>query len=125
FRDWARAWSIRTIVKRAIGMMQPLAKESSSTLTSSGLQAGSSAAEIIATITHRPIFERFVFVLSVLEGYTDRDCAGLLKCPAAAIVAARVRALQHLKPIETVSMPESAIYEFQPMLSNADAVEAC
>ena len=125
FRDWACAWSIRTIVKRAIGMMRPLAKESSSTPTSSGLEAGSSVAEIIATITHMPIFERFVFVLSVLEGYTDRDCAGLLNCPTAAIVAARVRALQRLKPVETVSTPESAVYEFQPVLAQADAAEAC
>ena len=125
FRDWARAWSIRTIVKRAIGMMRPLAKESSSTPTSSELEAGSSVAEIIATITHMPIFERFVFVLSVLEGYTDRDCAGLLNCPTAAIVTARIRALEYLKPAETISRPESAVYEFQPILAHADAAEAC
>ena len=123
FRDWARAWSIRTIVKRAIGMMRPLAKESSSsTPTSSGLQAGSSAAEIIATITHMPIFERFVFVLSVLEGYPDRDCAGLLNCPAAAIVTARIRALEYLKPAETAST--QAVYDFQPVPSNPEAVQA-
>jgi len=126
FRDWARAWSIRTIVKRAIGMMRPLAKESSSTgPIISGLQAESSAARTIAVITHMPVFERFVFVLSVLEGYTDRDCAGLLNCPTAAIVTARIQALQHLKPAGTVSMPESAVYEFQPLLAHADAAEAC
>ena len=72
-----------------------------------------------------PIFERFVFVLSVLEGYPDRDCAGLLNCPAAAIVTARIRALEHLKLAETISRPESAVYEFQPILAQANAAEAC
>jgi DNA-directed RNA polymerase specialized sigma24 family protein len=41
-------------------------------------------------------FERFAFVMSVLEGYSDQDCALLLGCTRQALIAARVRALQQI-----------------------------
>jgi hypothetical protein len=43
-----------------------------------------------------PAFERFVFVMSVLEDYSDRDCALLLGCSCADVVAARIRAFQQI-----------------------------
>jgi DNA-directed RNA polymerase specialized sigma24 family protein len=42
-----------------------------------------------------PDFERFVYVLSVLEGCTDQECATLLGAPRQQIEVARLRALQH------------------------------
>ena len=41
-------------------------------------------------------FERFVFVLSILEGYSDRACSVLLGPSAREIMAAKVRALENL-----------------------------
>jgi DNA-directed RNA polymerase specialized sigma24 family protein len=41
-------------------------------------------------------FERFVFVMSVLEGYSDRDCSLLLGSSTRDVVAAKARALEHL-----------------------------
>jgi DNA-directed RNA polymerase specialized sigma24 family protein len=41
-------------------------------------------------------FERFVFVVSVLEGYQDRECAVLLGCAVVEVGHARVRALQQI-----------------------------
>ena len=41
-------------------------------------------------------FERFVFVLSVLESYSDRECADLLHCQPEEIAESRVRALYSL-----------------------------
>ncbi len=40
-------------------------------------------------------FERFVYVLSVLEGYTDRECGTLLGVSPQQIEETRTRALQH------------------------------
>jgi DNA-directed RNA polymerase specialized sigma24 family protein len=43
-----------------------------------------------------PIFDRFVFVMSVLERYSDRDCALLLGCASADILPARIRAFRQM-----------------------------
>ena len=41
-------------------------------------------------------FERFVFVLSILEGYSDRECSLLPGPSARDTMAAKVRALENL-----------------------------
>ena len=41
-------------------------------------------------------FIRFVFVMSVLERYADRECALLLDCSSADVVAARIRAFHQI-----------------------------
>lgn len=41
-----------------------------------------------------PVFERFVFVMSVLERYSEQDCALLLEATRGEVVEARSRALQ-------------------------------
>jgi hypothetical protein len=41
-------------------------------------------------------FERFVFVISVLEKYPDHDCSILLGCAGQDIAETRIRALLHL-----------------------------
>jgi hypothetical protein len=102
FKDWARAWSMRTVIKRAIQVVapNPLQKTGGPAVTplpetSMGAQA------LLAAVTPMPAFDRFVFVLSVLEGYSDRDCATLLSSPQSLIAASRVRTLQQVKPLET------------------------
>jgi DNA-directed RNA polymerase specialized sigma24 family protein len=51
--------------------------------------------ETVAILGLRP-FERFVFVMSVLERYSDQDCSVLLGCARRDVVAARLRAFQQL-----------------------------
>jgi DNA-directed RNA polymerase specialized sigma24 family protein len=48
-----------------------------------------------AAILALPDFERFVYVLTVLEGCTDQQCATLLGVPQQQIEEARLRALRH------------------------------
>lgn len=48
-----------------------------------------------SAILSLPDFERFVYVLSVLEGYTDQQCASLLGVTEQQIEDARLHALQH------------------------------
>ena len=43
-----------------------------------------------------PAFERFAFVMSVLEGYSDQECSLLLGCTRGDVIAARIRALQQI-----------------------------
>jgi hypothetical protein len=59
----------------------------------------------IKCLLEQPAFDRFVFVVSVLEGYSDRDCALLLDCSCADVMAARIRAFQQIarRPTEMYS----------------------
>ena len=47
--------------------------------------------EITAVLGLKP-FERFVYVMTVLEGYSDQDCSLLLGCARRDVLAARSRA---------------------------------
>ena len=48
-----------------------------------------------SAILELPDFERLVYVLSVLEGCTDQQCAALLGVSEQQIEETRLRALQH------------------------------
>jgi DNA-directed RNA polymerase specialized sigma24 family protein len=48
-----------------------------------------------SAILELPDFERFVYVLSVLEGCTDQQCAALLGVSPQQIEDTRLRAVQH------------------------------
>jgi hypothetical protein len=50
----------------------------------------------IAAIEEVPAFERFAFVMSVLEHYSDRERSLLLNCTRGEVTAARSRALERL-----------------------------
>lgn len=50
----------------------------------------------IAEIVKLPVFERFAFVMSVLEDYSDHECSLHLGCMRAAVAEARVRALERI-----------------------------
>jgi DNA-directed RNA polymerase specialized sigma24 family protein len=96
FKEWAEAWARRMIILNAIRMIRP--RLTAGTTEPFGRVAESAAAERteIAEIVKLPAFERFVFVMSVLEGYSDRECALHLVCTLAEIRAARTRALEQM-----------------------------
>ena len=51
--------------------------------------------EIAAVLALGP-FERFVYVMTVLERYSDQDCSLLLDCARRDVVAARTRAFEQI-----------------------------
>ena len=51
-------------------------------------------AEVFAILELAP-FERFVFVMSALERYSEHDCSILLGCSRGDVTAALARALPH------------------------------
>jgi hypothetical protein len=53
------------------------------------------SAEIAAVLKLEP-FERFVYVMSVRERYSDQRCSVLLGCARVEVSAARIRALQQI-----------------------------
>ena len=65
-------------------------------------------------------FERFVFVISVLERYSDQECALLLGCSIQDIRETRVRALEHIAaPTNTdLSHKDSTVHKFEHVPGN-------
>jgi len=96
FKNWAEAWARRMIILDAIRLLHPQLIVDTS--ESFGRLAGDCATDRIeiAEIVKLPMFERFAFVMSVLEGYSDHECSLHLACTRAAVAAARVRALERI-----------------------------
>jgi DNA-directed RNA polymerase specialized sigma24 family protein len=63
-------------------------------------------AEIAAVLELSP-FERFVFVMSVLEHYSEHECSILLGCSRRDVIAARTRALQQVEMQSTFTLSRS------------------
>jgi hypothetical protein len=98
FKEWARSWTRRAIIQNAIRMMQPTRERSASSkapVAVGEVEVSDSSAEL-APVLGLKTFERFVFVMSVLEGYSDQDCKTLLACSRQDIVRARLQALKHM-----------------------------
>jgi hypothetical protein len=93
FKEWADSWARRMIIQNAIQITHPGQGGSRTASVSSHLPAASPAMEVI---TQLPVMERFVFVMSVLEHYSDQDCSLLLDCTRADVIKARSRALQQV-----------------------------
>jgi DNA-directed RNA polymerase specialized sigma24 family protein len=102
FREWARSWAKRTIVQNAIRELKPRPSHSNSPLSGAifpeigQLRSGSGAYFAMDAVLGLEDFERFVFVMSVLEHYSEHDCGLLLGCSAREVREARGRALEEL-----------------------------
>jgi DNA-directed RNA polymerase specialized sigma24 family protein len=95
FKEWARSWARRTIIQCAVRVIKPRPMDPSS-FDSSGKALITEQAETAAVLELGP-FERFVYVMSVLERYSDQDCSVLLDCARQDVIAARRRALQQIE----------------------------
>ena len=101
FREWARSWAKRVIVENAIRELKPRpslpkSSRSATVLPSSERSSNSSGHFDLETVLKLGDFERFVFVMSVLESYSHHECALLLGCSVLEIRQARLKALEEL-----------------------------
>src|SRR5215510_353210 len=96
FEEWALSWSKRAVIKNAIRLTSPRPeKDDEASFTPDGLERKSKS-----TLAHALFglqqFQRFVTVMSVLERYSDKECAILLNCCTQEVAAARSQGLRHL-----------------------------
>jgi DNA-directed RNA polymerase specialized sigma24 family protein len=98
FRQWARAWSKRAIIQSAIKAIAPMPTRRGALpeVAEAQWQNGNDVDGIAAIVASWEPFERFVFVMAVLEGYGLRECAALLACPVQDVITAKSFALQRL-----------------------------
>jgi DNA-directed RNA polymerase specialized sigma24 family protein len=100
FREWARSWARRTIIQSAIRLITPRHRSERTTQRPISPRSLNYVplvleAEVCAILELAPL-ERFVFVMLVLEHYSEHDCSILLGCSRRDVAAALARALQQL-----------------------------
>jgi hypothetical protein len=88
------------IIVNAVRAINPRPREeeengrsSSATVSGNGKTPPVEQVEMAAVLALEP-FERFVYVMTVLERYSDQDCSLLLGCARRDVVAARTRAFE-------------------------------
>jgi hypothetical protein len=96
FKEWARTWARRMIIHNAIRLIDPRPADGISILKPATRGSVASLQAQIAAIVDIPVFERFVFVLSVFERFSDQDCSLLLNCSRGEVTAGRNSALRRI-----------------------------
>jgi DNA-directed RNA polymerase specialized sigma24 family protein len=99
FKEWARSWARRVIIQNAVRVINPQPAVRGSRQSSAAVSGNSTGPsdeqpfEIAAVLRLEP-FERFVYVMTVLERYSDQDTSVLLGCARRDVLTARIRGLQ-------------------------------
>ena len=99
FCEWVRAWTVRVVVENAIRELMP--RPTCSNLSplpplrtrESTSPTGYFDADTLLGLAD---FDRFVFVLRVLEGYPENECALLLGSSRSQVREACTRAIKKL-----------------------------
>jgi hypothetical protein len=102
FKQWARSWAKRTIVKNAVRILAPRPNQANGAFA--GIHPESDGTHqrtqdqhpAIANVLALGDFDRFVFAMSVLERYTEKECSVLLRCSRHDVREARMRAPQQI-----------------------------
>jgi DNA-directed RNA polymerase specialized sigma24 family protein len=99
FKEWARSWARRTIIQKAVKVIRPHpetgGRSTPALVNCDGKTLPLERVEMAAILGLEP-FERFVYVLSVLERYSEQDCCVVLDCARRDVIVARGRALQQM-----------------------------
>jgi len=95
YMDWARSWIRAAVLKHAIQMIKP-APERADYVSFISLKrlATPPGNNPFAAILLLDAFERFVFVMSILEEQSDEECSIFLRCSRRDIMMARLLALK-------------------------------
>jgi DNA-directed RNA polymerase specialized sigma24 family protein len=92
FKEWARSWSKRSVIQNAIRLVFSECVQSEIR----DCWHESPVSSVIDAVTRLAPLKRFVFVMSVLERYSDRECSILLNCSTQDVIDARLQALRTL-----------------------------
>jgi len=113
FKERAHLWARRSIILHAIRLLGPRATdetESSEARLSPPIEkvpAEVQAHPNLVGVIRLNSFERFVFIMSVLEMYSNQECSLLLGCFRRDVINARTAAMRRLaSTITTETEPE-------------------
>jgi DNA-directed RNA polymerase specialized sigma24 family protein len=123
FREWAASWARRTIIQKAITMIEPKPANGPGAESRESGHAGAEPPEI-AAIVELPAFERFAFVMSVLERISDQECSLLLDCSRSEVSTARIAALQRIGRSAELQDKGAETRSGRQVLRTASAIQA-
>jgi DNA-directed RNA polymerase specialized sigma24 family protein len=101
FKEWAHSWARRVIIQNAVRLIKPRPDDGSDRLRSASVDSDYKTLpaerhmEVSAVLGLEP-FERIVYVMTVLEHYSDYECSLLLGCARRDVLPARTRALEEI-----------------------------
>lgn len=120
FKEWARSWARRAIIQNAVRVInpRPMGENVPSSFNSSGRTLVAEPAEIAAILELAP-FERFLYVMSVLERYSDQDCSVLLGCSRRDVNAARIHGVQQIGTVMELHIKQQVnVGSWKPVLDD-------
>jgi hypothetical protein len=100
FKEWARSWARRVIIQNAVRMIHPRpagdSRSRSSRIDSHDEALQDEQQVELAAVLELEPFERFVYVMTILEHYSDYECSLFLSSSRRDVLAARTHAFQQL-----------------------------
>jgi DNA-directed RNA polymerase specialized sigma24 family protein len=112
FKEWTHSWAKRAILRNAIRELKPRPSAYSSSRVhapqTSPISRDRGEHFEAGAILALERFERFAFVISVLEQYSEHECSLLLGCAPWEIREARSRALTQLASSQGEALPDAA-----------------
>jgi DNA-directed RNA polymerase specialized sigma24 family protein len=97
FKERARSWVKRRLIENAIEIVSPASARNGQKRDLWGAGPDETQREhYVDSVTRLAPFERFVFVMSILERSSYRDCSLLLGCCMDKVAQARMEALHRL-----------------------------
>lgn len=124
FKDWAHSWARRVIIQNAVRLIDPRPDNGSGHLRSASVDGDYKTlpaerhVEVSALLGLEP-FGRVVYVMTVLEHYSDYECSLLLGCTRRDVLPARTRALEEIgrqveimdRQLFTINAEDSCLYD--------------
>jgi hypothetical protein len=120
FMARARGQARHTILQHAIWIIMP-APQRTDVFTFELLKGSAKSGEtsLFDAIVGLNAFERFVYVMSVLEKQSDDECSTLLRCSRQDVIIARTLALERLaNSYNTCDQPAQTVGAWRTMCAN-------
>jgi len=122
FKEWAWSWARRTVMQHAIRLKAPQAMATNQISTPAAYGGVPMVSVEIARVMDLPAFDRFAFVLSILERLSDQECSLLLSCSRREVKPGRTRGLTQLANLAELDHKEVEVaYPRQTVLSENTA----
>src|SRR5271157_6319818 len=96
FKEWTDSWTRRIVLQNAIRILSPAVRKADEDSQSRLSPPDSDLNPALQAVLRLSTFERFVFVMSVLEGYSVHECSLLLGSSIRDVLAAKAKALGRL-----------------------------
>jgi hypothetical protein len=119
FKERADLWARRSIILHAIRLLSPRPtdeNESNEARLSPPIEKVPAEVEAhpnLVSILRLNSFERFVFIMSVLEMYSNQECSLLLGCFRRDVINARITAIRRVAGAMTIETePERDVIAF-------------